>query len=248
MRTEELDYDLPEELIAQAPLHGRHDARMMVLDRETGALAHRRILELPHVLRPCLFIVNDTRVLPARLRGVKTSGGKFELLLLERLNAPGTEERWRAIGKASKGLPVGTRAPLGEGLEVEIVGVSVEGLEVVLRAADGVADAIERLGEMPLPPYIRREADAFDVERYQTVFAENVGAVAAPTAGLHFSPDLVADLEAEGHRFARLTLHVGVGTFRPVKTDELDDHPMHDERYTISPEVAEAVAAARAEG
>ncbi|MBC7173222.1 MAG: tRNA preQ1(34) S-adenosylmethionine ribosyltransferase-isomerase QueA [Polyangiaceae bacterium] len=248
MRTDELDYDLPEELIAQAPLPGRHDARLLVLSKGTGAVEHRRVLELPSMLRPCLFVVNDTRVLPARLRGTKPSGGRVELLLVERLTEEGTQERWLALGKASKGLPPGTRVSLSPGFEAEVVGAGDEGLEVALRAPGGVGAAIAAHGEMPLPPYIRRGVDETDAERYQTVFAARPGAVAAPTAGLHFSAELMRALEERGHRFAKVTLHVGVGTFRPVKAERLDEHPMHDERYEVSEEACRAIAHAKAEG
>ncbi len=248
MRTEELDYDLPEELVAQAPLPGRHDARLLVLARDAGEVRHRRVLDLPSLLGTrCLFVVNDTRVLSARLRGAKPSGGKVELLLLEPVAGDGREERWRALGKASKGLPAGTRVAIAEGFEAEVVAAGEEGLEVVLRADEPVAAAIERHGEMPLPPYIRRGVEATDAERYQTVYAARPGAVAAPTAGLHFSAELMAALEVAGHAFARVTLHVGAGTFRPVKAERLDDHPMHDERFEIPPATRDAIARAKAE-
>ncbi len=249
MRTDELDYALPEELVAQAPLPGRHDARLLVLEKGTGRVSHRRVLELPALLRPCLFVVNDTRVLSARLRGTKPTGGKVELLLLERLSGgEGREERWLAIGKASKGLPEGTRVALGEGFEAEIVASRPEGLEVVLRAGEAVSASVERHGEMPLPPYIRRSVEEADAERYQTVYASRPGAVAAPTAGLHFSDELLAALEARGHLLAKVTLHVGVGTFRPVKAARLEDHPMHDERFEVPEETSLAIARAKAEG
>lgn len=250
MRTEDLDYVLPEELVAQAPLARREDARLLAMGRTSGTLTHLRVSELPSLLRPCLFVVNDTRVLSARLRGRKPTGGKAELLLLERLEGDeGREERWLAIGKASKGLPEGARLTFGEGLEAEILRARPEGLEVRLRAAEGaVSAAIERHGEMPLPPYIRRAVEPADAERYQTVYAARPGAVAAPTAGLHFSAELISALEAQGHGFAKLTLHVGVGTFRPVKVEDLDQHPMHDERFEVPVEASLAVARARAEG
>jgi S-adenosylmethionine:tRNA ribosyltransferase-isomerase len=249
MRTEELDYVLPEELVAQAPLPGRHDARLLALARGEGAVAHRRVLELPTLLRPCLFVLNDTRVLSARLRGAKRTGGKVELLLLEALSSGSAgEERWLALGKASKGLPAGTHVALGEGFSAEVVASRPEGLEVVLRAEEGVSAAIERVGEMPLPPYIRRSVEVTDAERYQTVYAARAGAVAAPTAGLHFSTELMAALEAEGHRFAKLTLHVGAGTFRPVKSERLDEHEMHDERFDVPESTVHAIARAKAEG
>jgi S-adenosylmethionine:tRNA ribosyltransferase-isomerase len=244
----ELDYALPEELIAQAPLARRDDARLLVLSRTTGALEHRRVSELPELATPSLVVLNDTRVFPARLRGVKASGGKVELLLLERLSPEGAEERWLALGKASKGLRPGARIAIAGGLSAEVIERRDDAVVVDLRADGPVMAAIERAGEVPLPPYIRREAAEADVERYQTVYATSPGAVAAPTAGLHFSPELLAALEARGHRFARVTLHVGPGTFRPVKAERLEDHPMHDERYEVPEATAAAIAEAKREG
>ncbi|MAC27794.1 MAG: tRNA preQ1(34) S-adenosylmethionine ribosyltransferase-isomerase QueA [Sandaracinus sp.] len=257
VKTDDLDYELPDELIAQAPLERRDGARLLVVDAAhdaPGALRDARITDLPELLPPSLIVVNDTRVMPARLFGKKPTGGAVELLLIERLSAPGdtARERWHAMGRASKGLKPGTTVTLGEAgaLEAEVLAKRDDGtLEVALSAAGGsVADAIEAAGEMPLPPYIRRDAEASDRERYQTIFAREPGAVAAPTAGLHFSPTLVEAMEAAGHRFARVTLHVGPGTFRPVKHDDLDAHPMHEERYAVSEATAAAIAAARDEG
>jgi S-adenosylmethionine:tRNA ribosyltransferase-isomerase len=249
LQISELHYELPEELIAQAPLERRDGARLLALSRAAGALEHRRVSELPALLEPSLLVLNDTRVFPARLRGVKASGGKAELLLLERLSLEGAEERWLALGKASKGLRPGARIAIAGGeLSAEIVERREEAVVVTLRAQGPVMAAIERAGEVPLPPYIRREVAEADAERYQTVYATQPGAVAAPTAGLHFSPELLAALEARGHRFARVTLHVGAGTFRPVKAERLEDHPMHDERCEVPEATAAAIAEAKREG
>jgi len=248
VRTEDLDYDLPQAQIAQAPLPRRDAARLLVV-APGGALHDRTIGDLPSLVEPSLLVVNDTRVLPARLIGAKPTGGRAELLLVERRSAPGPRERWLAMGRASKGLRPGTRVRF-DGLEAEVLSRSGDGtVEVELRATHGQAtERVEAIGAMPLPPYIRRPAAAADRERYQTVFAQEPGAVAAPTAGLHFSETLIAALERQGHRFARVTLHVGPGTFRPVKSEHLDAHEMHEERYRVPDETADAIADARREG
>jgi len=251
VRVDELDYELPEELIAQAPPEARDGARLLVLDRGVSGVAHRAVVDLPSLLPPSLVVLNDTRVFPARLFGRKESGGKVELLLVERLGAPGEEERWLALGKASKGLRPGMGVAIdGGGLSARVEARRPDGsLEVTLRAEAGeVLTAIERVGRVPLPPYVARDPDARDRERYQTVFARELGAVAAPTAGLHLSERLLAALEAAGHRVAHVTLHVGPGTFAPVKVEDLGAHPMHFERYEVSEAAATALAEARHEG
>lgn len=258
MDTAELDFELPPELIAQAPLAERDASRLLVVDAGKHRWLDARFAELPSLLPPSLFVVNDTRVLPARLHGHKQSGGAVELLLVERLSeAAGIEERWLALGRASKGLRKGAvlrfgavRAVVEERLEGGYVEVR---LEVVTEAGGPTVDAtveevIEREGEMPLPPYVRRAPDASDRERYQTIFARETGSVAAPTASLHFTPRVVAALEAAGHAFTELTLHVGPGTFRPVKAENLEDHVMHEERFAVSDRCAAAIDLARREG
>ena len=249
MDVRELDYELPEALIAQRPPEARDAARLLVLDRDGGTVQHRQVRDLPVLLAPSLFVVNDTRVIPARLLGRKVTGGRVELLLVERRSPVGANERWLAMSRSNKPLREGAEVALGEGLAAT-VGARVDGqLEVELRADAGtVTEALERVGRVPLPPYIRREVEPADRERYQTVFARHAGAVAAPTAGLHFSRPLVAALEEAGHRFCEVTLHVGPGTFRPVEAARLEDHPMHAERYAVSEAAAAAIAAARAEG
>ncbi len=236
----ELDYDLPEALIAQRPLDARDAARLLVLDR--AEITHRHVRDLPSLLPPSLFVVNDTRVLHARLHGQKVSGGKVEVLLIERLEG----ERWEAMTRSSKPLRVGTELLLGA-IRATVV-EKRDGTVVLELAATEPVDAIlDREGHVPLPPYIRRTDEPGDRERYQTIFASHPGAVAAPTAGLHFSPDLVAALEAAGHRFARVTLHVGPGTFKPVTAARLEDHPMHVERYAIPEATVDAIARAKRE-
>ncbi|NOY90756.1 MAG: tRNA preQ1(34) S-adenosylmethionine ribosyltransferase-isomerase QueA [Deltaproteobacteria bacterium] len=249
MRTDALDYELPDALIAQRPTEARDGARMLVL--AGGALHDSAVLKLAQELPPSLIVLNDTRVLPARLLGTKPTGGRAELFLLERLSKPGSAERWRAIGRASKGLKAGHQLGFGEGaLSARVLEREPGGdLEVELLSRDGaVGEALERLGKVPLPPYIRRDADAADRERYQTVFAKREGAVAAPTAGLHLSKALLASLEEAGHRFAYVTLHVGLGTFAPVKSHDLDDHPMHEEAFEIPEATVIAIHEARTEG
>ena len=251
---DELDYELPEELIAQAPLARRDASRLLVVDAFERAVAHDAIRALPSLLPPALFVVNDTRVIPARLRGHKPSGGAVELLLVDRLSLPGRTERWRCLGRSSKGMREGLEAQFGEGpvtLHARVESKLDEGdVEVSLGAtgAETVLEAAEALGELPLPPYVRRAPEEADRERYQTVFAAVEGAVAAPTAGLHFTPELLAAMKAAGHTLASVTLHVGPGTFRPVKADRLEDHEMHEERYVVPEATRAAIAAAREEG
>ena len=247
MRISDLDYELPSELIAQEPLAARDASRLLVVDVPTSTVEHHEFAELPALLAPSLFVFNDTRVFPARLRGRKPTGGQVELFLLERLAEP---DRWLAMGKASKGIQEGLDLELLDGrLRARVVAVREQGhLEVQLEAEESLETLIETHGEVPLPPYIRRSADDADRTRYQTVYAKNTGAVAAPTAGLHFTEDTLGALEAAGHRAAYLTLHVGPGTFRPIQTDELVTHPMHEEACDVPAACAKALEAARREG
>ncbi len=245
MRVDDLDYDLPEELIAQRPAERRDGSRLLVVDGGTVAVDHRAIRELPELLPPALWVVNDTRVLPARLHGHKPTGGAVELLLVE----PTGEGTWRCMGRSSKPLRPGLRVTIAEGFVAEVESKLDGGMLEVRFEHDGdLEEVLEAHGEMPLPPYVQRDAEESDRERYQTIFADRPGAIAAPTAGLHFTEALVGALEERGHRFARVTLHVGPGTFRPVKVDDLAEHPMHEERYEVPAAAAEAVARARGEG
>ena len=248
MRISDLDYDLPEGLIAQEPLAERDASRLLLVDVETATLDDHTFSELPTLLPPSLFIFNDTRVFPARLTGHKATGGKVELLLL-RKRADG-QNRWLAMGRSSKGLRAGMDLSLCEGrLEARIVRTLDHGqLEVELRAEGSVDALIEDAGDVPLPPYIHRAAEDADKERYQTVYAKKPGAVAAPTAGLHFTEETLAALHRAGHEIAYVTLHVGPGTFRPVQVDHLDDHPMHEESYEVPDATVAALARARAGG
>ena len=249
MRVETFDYELRPDTIAQRPLAERDSAKLMLLPA-TGKLGHAVIRDLPGILpRGALVVLNDTRVIPARLVGHKTgSGGKAEIFLLQRLDS-GEEpfrQRWRAMGRTSKGLSVGSTIEC-EGVLVRVVERSPgEGLvEVELESEAPLAEALARAGHIPLPPYIRRPDDNVDRERYQTVFARVDGAVAAPTAGLHLTVDLLEKVRAAGCTIATVTLHVGLGTFQPVVAADLDQHPMHAESFEVSADAAEAVADAR---
>jgi S-adenosylmethionine:tRNA ribosyltransferase-isomerase len=248
----DLDYELPEAQIAQQPLPERDAARMLVVRRGESGVAHRTVKDLPSAIAAgALFVLNDTKVIRARLRGHKPTGGKAELLLLERIgDARGPTERWRALGKANKRLEEGATITIDGGrVRAEVVARGEGGeLVVELHTEAGVAPALEDVGEVPLPPYIRRAPDAADLERYQTVFARHEGAVAAPTAGLHLSESLLGGLGEAGHELTHVTLHVGPGTFAPVKTERIEDHVMHAERYVIPESTAEAIGRARREG
>ncbi|HZR10395.1 MAG TPA: tRNA preQ1(34) S-adenosylmethionine ribosyltransferase-isomerase QueA [Myxococcales bacterium] len=243
MDVEEFDYPLPEELIAQEPLPERDASRLLVLPRRSGPVRHAMVRDLPALLRAGdVLVVNDARVIPARLHGHKEgSGGKVELLLVEPL-AGGD---WLALGQASKPLRQGARVTV-MGSAIEIVQVREDGEMVVRLPVEGDAlwSFLDRAGEVPLPPYIRRPPVETDRERYQTVFARERGAVAAPTAGLHFTPALIEALAGRGVEVARITLHVGPGTFLPVRARRVEDHRMHRERYFVPEEAAQAVARA----
>jgi S-adenosylmethionine:tRNA ribosyltransferase-isomerase len=248
MRISDFDFELPEELIAQAPAEPRDASRLMVVPRE-GALQHRTIAELPDLLAAGdLLILNDTRVIPARLLGTKETGGKAELLLCEPLEG-GLGRRWRAMGQASKALRAGARLRF-DGLEATVDVVEGGGFYSVTLDREGaeLEAALERAGRLPLPPYIRRPPDDRDRERYQTILARSPGSAAAPTAGLHFTPALLDRLSARGIERATVTLHVGPGTFLPVRAERLDDHRMHGERYSVPPETVAAITRARSRG
>ena len=248
MRISDLDYELPEELIAQEPLARRDASRLLLLDVAADQVEDRLFAELPGLLPPSLFVFNDTRVFPARLLGHKATGGQVELLLLRKTGD--VADRWLAMGRSSKRFREGMELSLCEDrLMARVVSVRSHGqLEVDLRTEGEVDTLIEQAGEVPLPPYIRRAAADEDRTRYQTVYARKPGAVAAPTAGLHFTEGTLGALEDAGHETAYVTLHVGPGTFRPVQVDTLDEHQMHEEAYEVSEATVAAIARARAEG
>ncbi len=255
MLTKDFDYDLPAELIAQEPPPERGASRMMVLRRADGRLEHRAVADLPAYLnRGDLLILNDTRVFPARLIGCwADTGGGLELLLVRPLTRPGSET-WSCICGSGRPVRAGQRALFADGrLEAEIMERGTDGACVVAFHSDmPLMELLDRHGLTPVPPYIRRVGDArqarLDRERYQTVYARETGAVAAPTAGLHFDADLFKALDEKGVRRATVTLHVGPGTFKPVKAERVAAHVMDAERYKVPPETAEAVAACRARG
>lgn len=260
MRVERFDFDLPPELIAQAPLAARDGARLLRLtngpDGVPEPLRHGGIVELPEAIEEgTLVVLNDTKVLRARIVGTKDgTGGRAEIFLV-RKTADDVEqgvhvERWHAMGRASKGLREGTRIVKGA-LVVAVDGKTEDGLFAVrLWTSDGSPLEAARMnaGQVPLPPYIKRDLRPEDEERYQTVFARVDGAVAAPTAGLHFTADLLKELASRGCEVETCTLHVGLGTFQPVTVDDLDDHPMHSEYFEVPRKLATAIARARERG
>jgi S-adenosylmethionine:tRNA ribosyltransferase-isomerase len=254
VKTSDFDYELPEELIAQEPVSPRDASRLLLL-RPGGPPEHRAFAELDRLLAPGdLLVFNDTKVIPARLVGRKArpagpgqaSGGKVELLLCEPLEG-GTGCRWRAMGQASKPIREGAALEF-DGLSARVVASEGEGFYVVELDREGAAleAALERAGRIPLPPYIKREPGELDRERYQTIWARAPGSAAAPTAGLHFTESLLARLEARGVRRASVTLHVGPGTFLPVRGESIEHHRMHPERYQVSEATAAEIAACRA--
>jgi len=246
MQTAELDYELPESLIAQHPSPGRDTSRLLVLDRATGQIQEDVFRNLARYLRAgdCL-VLNDTRVIRARLRGRKPSGGAVELFLLHE-DEPGV---WRALVRPSARVRPGTLIQLAGGLEASVGDVLSEGQRRVTFARADVLRLLERAGEVQLPPYIRRATpEAEDLERYQTIYARVAGAVAAPTAGLHFTPQVFAALSAAGVQRAHLTLHVGYGTFKPITAGELAAHTVDPEPFALPPETADALNNARARG
>lgn len=245
MKTHDFWYDLPEELIAQTPIAQRDASRLMVLDRNTGETAHRHFHDILDYLKPgdCL-VMNDSRVLPARLLGHRPTGGAVELLLLRDLG----DNRWECLAKPGRKLLDGQEVLFGNGeLTATVLQVQEDGNRVVEFHYQGIfLEVLERLGKMPLPPYIKEELQ--DQERYQTVYSREVGSAAAPTAGLHFTKELLAELGNRGIRTAFVTLHVGLGTFRPVKAEDILDHHMHSELCMISQETARILNETRANG
>ncbi|HUS80113.1 MAG TPA: tRNA preQ1(34) S-adenosylmethionine ribosyltransferase-isomerase QueA [Armatimonadota bacterium] len=240
LRVDDFDYELPPDRIAQYPTQRREESRMLELDRQTGSVTHRRFTELPGLLRPGdALVLNDTRVIPARLIGEREGGGQAELLLLE----PAGGGRWRALARPGRRLGPGRTISFGGGeLVARVVQTAEGGVRVVELEHEGeLMELLERLGRPPLPPYIRRQSEELDRERYQTVYARHPGAVAAPTAGLHFTPEILAAIEQAGVRVCRVTLHVGLGTFQPVKAERVEEHVMHAEHYDVPGEAAEAI-------
>ena len=245
LKTHDFWYDLPEELIAQTPLVQRDGSRLLVLDRETGKISHKHFYDIIDYLNPgdCL-VMNDSRVLPARLMGHRPTGGAIEVLLLRDLG----NNKWECLCKPGRKMQVGNEVIFGNGdLKAIVTDVMDDGNRVIEFRYDGIfLEVLERLGKMPLPPYIKAELQ--DQERYQTVYSREVGSAAAPTAGLHFTAELLDKIRAKGVRTAFVTLHVGLGTFRPVKAEEITDHHMHSELCMLSQETAQILNETRASG
>ena len=246
MRKEDFYFDLPEELIAQDPLEDRSSSRLLVLDKETGKTEHHVFKEIVNYLEEgdCL-VINDTKVLPARLIGAKVgTDAKIEVLLLKRKE----NDVWETLVKPGKKAKPGTKISFGDGILVgEVLDIVEEGNRLIQFQYDGIfEEVLDQLGEMPLPPYITHHLE--DKNRYQTVYAKHTGSAAAPTAGLHFTPELLKQIEEKGVDIARVTLHVGLGTFRPVKVDNILEHHMHSEFYMIDEEAAEKINRAKENG
>ena len=246
MRKEDFYFDLPEELIAQEPLEDRSSSRLLVLDKETGKTEHHVFKEIVDYLEEgdCL-VLNDTKVLPARLIGAKVgTDAKIEVLLLKRKE----NDVWETLVKPGKKAKPGTKISFGDGLLVgEVVDIVEEGNRLIKFQYNGIfEEVLDQLGEMPLPPYITHHLE--DKNRYQTVYATHTGSAAAPTAGLHFTPELLQQIEEKGVKIARVTLHVGLGTFRPVKVENILEHHMHSEFYQIEEEAAQTINEAKDSG
>lgn len=245
MRVSDYDFDLPEQSIASQPLQQRDASRLLCLNGGDDGYRDAHILDLPQLVEPGdIWVINDTKVIPARLVGYKASGGKAEILLLEPTEKA---DIWRAWGKSNKPLKVGATVYFSDSFMATIM--AREGKEVLVHLqADDVAAAIDAHGHMPLPPYIARPDSEEDKQRYQTVFARHAGAVAAPTAGLHLTTALMAAMQAAGAEFVHVTLHVGPGTFQPVQVEDVAEHVMHEEAYIVPAETAAAVNRARQDG
>ncbi|MBQ3275664.1 MAG: tRNA preQ1(34) S-adenosylmethionine ribosyltransferase-isomerase QueA [Oscillospiraceae bacterium] len=245
MKKSDFYYDLPPELIAQTPLAQRDASRLLCLDKETGEWDHRHFYELPELLRPgdCL-VMNDSRVIPARLFGTRPTGGSVEVVLLRDLG----EGNWECLTRPGRKTPPGTELSFGEGrLTARVVRAGEDGNKVLHFCYQGIfLELLEELGQMPLPPYIKEQLR--DRERYQTVYSRDPGSAAAPTAGLHFTKELLDRIARRGVELAYVTLHVGLGTFRPVKEENIEDHPMHAEFCIVPDRTAELVNRTRADG
>ncbi|MCI6458723.1 MAG: tRNA preQ1(34) S-adenosylmethionine ribosyltransferase-isomerase QueA [Clostridiales bacterium] len=246
MKTSDFYFDLPEELIAQVPILDRSSSKLMVLDKETGEISHKIFKDIIDYLNPgdCL-VLNNTRVIPARLIGSKEgTGGKIEFLLLKR----NEDDTWETLVKPGKRAKIGTRFSFGEGkLIAEVVGMGDDGARIVKFEYEGIfEEVLDELGNMPLPPYITERLE--ERERYQTVYSKHNGSAAAPTAGLHFTDELLEKIKDKGVDLAFVTLHVGLGTFRPVKVDDVLEHDMHSEYYMVTQEAADKINRAKENG
>ena len=249
MQLEDFDFRLPEELIAQYPAERRDGSRLMRLNRKTGAINTGDFAQVVDAFQSGdLLVINDTKVIPARLLGHKESGGKVEVFLVRRL-ADAEGEDWLCMTRSSRSLKAGIALHLGEGLTAEVLpGAEAPHRHIRFQCDGPFLERVEKVGHLPLPPYITRPDDVTDRERYQTVFASNKGAVAAPTAGLHFTEEILQQLRDKGVQICPLTLHVGLGTFLPVRVDDIRTHKMHAELYVVPELTAEAVNRAKSEG
>lgn len=246
MKTSDFYYDLPQELIAQDPLEDRSASRLMVLDKKTGKIQHHIFKEIVNYLNPgdCM-VINDTKVIPARLYGAKVgTDAKIEVLLLKRKE----NNIWETLVKPGKKAKIGTKISFGEGLLIgEVVDIVEEGNRLIQFTYEGIFEEIlDKLGQMPLPPYITHQLK--DKNRYQTVYAKHDGSAAAPTAGLHFTPELLEEIRAKGVNIAHVTLHVGLGTFRPVKVEDVTQHHMHSEFYVVEEDQATLINETKKKG
>ena len=250
LRTSAFDYPLPQELIASHPAERRDESRLLVLDRMTGVMRHLRFHEIATLFAEGdVLVVNETRVIPARLLGAKPTGAQAEVLLIKPVGGDQNATLWEALVRPGSKLRPGTRVRIAADLDVEIVRTIEHGArEVRIVSPLPMSEALSKHGRVPLPPYIERDPTAMDAERYQTVYAAVAGSVAAPTAGLHFTPALLARLESAGVELVRLVLHVGPGTFRPVETDDPGQHEMHAEEYVLTEDAAASIRAARSRG
>ncbi|NLW22731.1 MAG: tRNA preQ1(34) S-adenosylmethionine ribosyltransferase-isomerase QueA [Tissierellia bacterium] len=246
MKRKDFYYELPEELIAQHPLPNREDSKLLILDKKTGDIEHRKFKDIIYYLdKGDVLVLNDTRVIPARLFGSREGKNeKIEILLLNRIE----KDKWETLVRPGKKARPNNRIIFGDGLLVaDVLGIEEDGRRIIEFSYDGIFEEIlDRLGEMPLPPYIKEKLE--DKERYQTVYSKKEGSAAAPTAGLHFTEELLNKIEDKGVRIAFITLHVGLGTFRPVKVDNIEDHHMHSEYYEISKEVADIINETKRQG
>ncbi|MBQ1263133.1 MAG: tRNA preQ1(34) S-adenosylmethionine ribosyltransferase-isomerase QueA [Oscillospiraceae bacterium] len=246
MKKSDFYFDLPEELIAQTPIEPRDHSRLLHLDKQSGEISHHHFYDITEFLREGdLLVVNDSRVLPARIYGVNEKGSDIEILLLNSRE----KDVWEMLVKPGKRAKIGNVLTFGNGLLTgEIIGVTDEGNRICRFSYQGssIYEVLDKIGQMPLPPYITEKLE--DKERYQTVYSNEVGSAAAPTAGLHFTPELMGKIEAMGVKIARVTLHVGLGTFRPVKADDIKDHVMHCEHYHLPKETAELINETRKNG
>ena len=247
MNVSDFDYELPEELIAQRPADKRDACRLLVIHRDTGLLEHRHFSDVLEYLKPgdCL-VFNDSRVIPARIFGTRRgTGAKVEFLLSKKIQ----DKTWETLVKPGRRCKTGDIIDFDGGLSAEIKGYSDDGTRIAEFCCEGIfEETLERIGSMPLPPYITRKSDDSDKENYQNVYAKENGSVACATAGLHWTPELIRDAEAKGVKTAYVTLHVGIGTFRPVKVDKVEDHHMHFESYTVSKEAADKINMAKKAG